>query len=140
VMARLPVPIIATVIGEGGSGGALALGVADRILMLEYAVYSVISPEGCASILWKDQKKVETAAREMKMTANDLVELGVADSIVQEPAGGAHRDSEAAADAVGEAVARELAAVAGLSRDKMLDARYEKFRRMGSFLESGPGA
>jgi acetyl-CoA carboxylase carboxyl transferase subunit alpha len=140
VMARLPVPIIATVIGEGGSGGALALGVADRILMLEYAVYSVISPEGCASILWKDQKKVETAAREMKMTANDLVELGVADSIVQEPAGGAHRDSEAAADAVGEAVARELAAVAGLSRDKMLDARYAKFRRMGSFLESGPGA
>ncbi len=81
-MARLPVPIIATVIGEGGSGGALALGVADRILMLEYAVYSVISPEGCASILWKDQKKVETAAREMKMTASDLVELGVADSIV----------------------------------------------------------
>jgi acetyl-CoA carboxylase carboxyl transferase subunit alpha len=140
VMARLPVPIIATVIGEGGSGGALALGVADRILMLEYAVYSVISPEGCASILWKDQKKVETAAREMKMTANDLVELGVADSIVQEPAGGAHRDPEAAADAVGEAVARELAAVAGLSRDKMLDARYAKFRRMGSFLESGPGA
>jgi acetyl-CoA carboxylase carboxyl transferase subunit alpha len=140
VMARLPVPIIATVIGEGGSGGALALGVADRILMLEYAVYSVISPEGCASILWKDQKKVETAAREMKMTSNDLVELGVADSIVQEPAGGAHRDPEAAADAVGEAVARELAAVAGLSRDKMLDARYAKFRRMGSFLESGPGA
>ena len=79
VMARLPVPIIATVIGEGGSGGALALGVADRILMLEYAVYSVISPEGCASILWKDQKKVETAAREMKMTATDLVELGIAD-------------------------------------------------------------
>ena len=140
VMARLPVPIITTVIGEGGSGGALALGVADRILMLEYSVYSVISPEGCASILWKDQKKVETAAREMKMTASDLVELGVADSIVQEPAGGAHRDPEAVADAVGEAIARELDAVAALSRDKMLAERYEKFRRMGSFLESGPGA
>ena len=111
VMARLPVPIIATVIGEGGSGGALALGVADRILMLEYSVYSVISPEGCASILWKDQKKVETAAREMKMTAPDLLELGIADAIVQEPAGGAHRDTDAAADAVGEAIARELEAV-----------------------------
>ena len=94
VMARLPVPIIATVIGEGGSGGALALGVADRILMLEYAVYSVISPEGCASILWKDQKKVETAAREMKMTASDLLELGIADAVIHEPAGGAHRDRE----------------------------------------------
>jgi len=140
VMSRLPVPIISTVIGEGGSGGALALGVADRILMLEYSVYSVISPEGCASILWKDQKKVETAAREMKMTASDLVELGVADSIIQEPAGGAHRDPDAVADAVGEVVARELVAVASLTRDKMLDARYEKFRRMGSFLESGPGA
>jgi len=137
VMARLPVPIIATVIGEGGSGGALALGVADRILMLEYSVYSVISPEGCASILWKDQKKVETAAREMKMTASDLADLGIADVVVQEPAGGAHRDPEAAADAVGDAVWRELSAVSGLSPDKRLDARYQKFRRMGAFLESG---
>jgi acetyl-CoA carboxylase carboxyl transferase subunit alpha len=140
VMARLPVPIIATVIGEGGSGGALALGVADRILMLEYAVYSVISPEGCASILWKDQKKVETAAREMKMTASDLLELGIADGIVQEPAGGAHRDPDGAADAVGEAVATALATVAALPTGKRLEARYQKFRRMGSFLESGPGA
>ena len=137
VMARLPVPIIATVIGEGGSGGALALGVADRILMLEYAVYSVISPEGCASILWKDQKKVETAAREMKMTAGDLADLGIADAVVQEPAGGAHRDPEAAADAVGEAVWRELSAVSALSTDNRLEARYQKFRRMGAFLESG---
>jgi acetyl-CoA carboxylase carboxyl transferase subunit alpha len=140
VMARLPVPIISMVIGEGGSGGALALGVADRILMLEYAVYSVISPEGCASILWKDQKKVETAAREMKMTASDLLELGIADAVVQEPAGGAHRDPDAAADAVGEAIARELSAVATLSVVARLEARYQKFRRMGSFLESGPGA
>jgi acetyl-CoA carboxylase carboxyl transferase subunit alpha len=138
VMARLPVPIICTVIGEGGSGGALALGVADRILMLEYSVYSVISPEGCASILWKDQKKVETAAREMKMTASDLLELGIADSVIQEPPGGAHRDPEAAADSVGEAIARELSTVAALSPQKRLEARYAKFRRMGSFLESGP--
>src|SRR6202012_4158182 len=94
VMARLPVPIIATVIGEGGSGGALALGVADRILMLEYSVYSVISPEGGASILWKDQKQVETAANQMKMTASDLHELGIADAIVPEPAGGAHRSHD----------------------------------------------
>jgi acetyl-CoA carboxylase carboxyl transferase subunit alpha len=140
VMARLPVPIVATVIGEGGSGGALALGVADRILMLEYAVYSVISPEGCASILWKDQKQVETAAGAMRMTATDLVELGIADSLVQEPAGGAHRDPDAAADAVGEAIARELAALTALTAAERVAARYEKFRRMGSFLESGPGA
>jgi acetyl-CoA carboxylase carboxyl transferase subunit alpha len=140
VMARLPVPIVATVIGEGGSGGALALGVADRILMLEYAVYSVISPEGCASILWKDQKQVETAAGAMRMTANDLVELGIADSVIHEPAGGAHRDPDAAADAVGEAIARELSALTALSPAERVAARYDKFRRMGSFLESGPGA
>jgi acetyl-CoA carboxylase carboxyl transferase subunit alpha len=140
VMARLPVPIVATVIGEGGSGGALALGVADRILMLEYAVYSVISPEGCASILWKDQKQVETAAGAMRMTATDLLELGIADAVVNEPAGGAHRDPEAAADAVGEAIARELTALTALTPAQRVEARYEKFRRMGSFLESGPGA
>ena len=110
---------------------------ADRILMLEYSVYSVISPEGCASILWKDQKKVETAAREMKMTASDLADLGIADAMVQEPAGGAHRDPEAAADAVGEAVWRELSALSALSEEKRLAARYQKFRRMGAFLESG---
>jgi acetyl-CoA carboxylase carboxyl transferase subunit alpha len=136
VMARLPVPIIATVIGEGGSGGALALGVADRIFMLEYAVYSVISPEGCASILWKDQKKVEVAAREMKMTAGDLVELGVADRVIGEPPGGAHRDPEFAAAAVGEAIAEALAELLPLESSARLAARYQKFRRMGSFLES----
>jgi acetyl-CoA carboxylase carboxyl transferase subunit alpha len=136
VMARLPVPIIATVIGEGGSGGALALGVADRILMLEYAVYSVITPEGCASILWKNQTRVEDAARAMKMTATDLVELGIADAIVQEPPGGAHRDHDAAAEATGDAIARELAALATQSTATRLAARYEKFRRMGSFAEA----
>jgi acetyl-CoA carboxylase carboxyl transferase subunit alpha len=136
VMARLPVPIIATVIGEGGSGGALALGVADRILMLEYAVYSVITPEGCASILWKNQTRVEDAARAMKMTATDLVDLSIADAIVQEPPGGAHRDHDAAAEAVGDAIARELATLATQSAAARLEARYEKFRRMGSFAEA----
>jgi acetyl-CoA carboxylase carboxyl transferase subunit alpha len=135
IMARLPVPIVATVIGEGGSGGALALGVADRILMLEYSVYSVISPEGCASILWKDQKQVETAARELKMTANDVVELGVADAVLPEPAGGAHRDVDLAASTVAEAIGAELETLCALRPAALLDARYEKFRRMGAFSE-----
>jgi acetyl-CoA carboxylase carboxyl transferase subunit alpha len=137
VMSRLPVPIIATVIGEGGSGGALALGVADRVLMLEYAVYSVISPEGCASILWKDQKKVETAAQELKMTAGDLVELGVADRVLPEPAGGAHRDPDQVAQTVREAIASDLAELSALSPEARLEARYQKFRRMGAFLDGG---
>jgi acetyl-CoA carboxylase carboxyl transferase subunit alpha len=136
VMARLPVPVIALVIGEGGSGGALALGVADRVLMLEYAVYSVISPEGCASILWKDQKKVETAARELKMTAADMLDLGVADRVIPEPPGGAHRDPEAAARAVGDAISDALSELVPLTVAARLDARYNKFRRMGSFLDS----
>ncbi|HEY7955833.1 MAG TPA: acetyl-CoA carboxylase carboxyl transferase subunit alpha, partial [Polyangia bacterium] len=131
------VPIIATVIGEGGSGGALALGVADRVLMLEYAVYSVISPEGCASILWKDQKKVETAAQELKMTAGDLVELGVADRVLPEPAGGAHRDPDQVAQTVREAIASDLAELSALSPEARLEARYQKFRRMGAFLDGG---
>jgi acetyl-CoA carboxylase carboxyl transferase subunit alpha len=136
VMARLPVPIVAIVIGEGGSGGALALGVADRVLMLEYAVYSVISPEGCASILWKDQKKVDIAARELKMTAADMADLGVADRVIDEPPGGAHRDPEAAARAVSEAVTDALTELAGMSVAARLQARYNKFRRMGSFLDA----
>jgi acetyl-CoA carboxylase carboxyl transferase subunit alpha len=135
VMARLPVPIISTVIGEGGSGGALALGVADRILMLEYAVYSVISPEGCASILWKDQKKVEQAAQELKMTARDILELGVADRVLSEPPGGAHRDPDQAATMVGEAITEELAGLLALTPAERLDQRYAKFRRMGAFLD-----
>ncbi len=136
VMARLPVPIIATVIGEGGSGGALALGVADRILMLEYAVYSVITPEGCASILWKNQTRVEDAARAMKMTATDLHELGIADQLVHEPPGGAHRDHDAAAEAVGDAIARALSQLITQPAAELLAARYDKFRRMGSFAEA----
>jgi acetyl-CoA carboxylase carboxyl transferase subunit alpha len=135
IMSRLPVPIVATVIGEGGSGGALAIGVADRILMLEYAVYSVISPEGCAAILWKDQKKVELAAAQLKMTAADLLELAIADRVLDEPPGGAHRDPEAAALTVGDAIAEELTQLERLSGDERLRARYDKFRRMGAFLD-----
>jgi acetyl-CoA carboxylase carboxyl transferase subunit alpha len=133
VMSRLRVPIIATVIGEGGSGGALALGVADRILMLEYAIYSVISPEGCASILWKDQKKVETAAQELRLTAKDLKGLGIADEVVREPPGGAHRDPDGAARAVGEAIERHLALLYSVPPVELVERRYEKFRAMGSF-------
>jgi acetyl-CoA carboxylase carboxyl transferase subunit alpha len=135
VMARLPVPIIATVIGEGGSGGALALGVADRILMLEYSIYSVISPEGCASILWKDQKEVETAARELRLTAPDLADLGVADEVLPEPVGGAHRDHDAAARAVGDAIARHLAELLAVPPAERLERRYAKYRQMGAYAE-----
>ena len=135
VMARLPVPIISTVIGEGGSGGALALGVADRILMLEYSVYSVISPEGCASILWKDQHKAEAAATQMKMTAQDLKELRIADRVIEEPAGGAHRQLDQAAESVGDAVESELAVLEKLSAVERIDLRYQKFRKMGSFSD-----
>jgi acetyl-CoA carboxylase carboxyl transferase subunit alpha len=135
VMARLPVPIIATVIGEGGSGGALALGVADRILMMEYAIYSVISPEGCASILWKDQKQVETAAHELRLTAPDLVELGIADEVLREPPGGAHRDADAAARAAGDAIARHLVELQAAPPERLLEERYGKYRAMGAFSE-----
>jgi acetyl-CoA carboxylase carboxyl transferase subunit alpha len=137
VMSRLRVPIIATVIGEGGSGGALALGVADRILMLAFSVYSVISPEGCASILWKDQKAIETAARELRLSARDLLELGICDRVVDEPDGGAHRAPEHAARRVGDAIEAALAEVAGLAPDKRLAQRYAKFRAMGAFTEDG---
>lgn len=138
VMAGLPVPIVAVIIGEGGSGGALALGVCDRLLMLEYAVYSVITPEGCASILWKDQAQVEVAATQMKMTAEDLKQLGVVDEVLAEPPGGAHHDHDAAAAAVGEALARQIRALQALSKDALLEHRYQKYRAIGRFLEEEP--
>jgi acetyl-CoA carboxylase carboxyl transferase subunit alpha len=137
VMSRLRVPIVATVIGEGGSGGALALGVADRILMLAFSVYSVISPEGCASILWKDQKAIETAARELRLSARDLHELGICDRVIDEPDGGAHRGPELAARRIGDAIEAALAEVSGLSDDKRLEQRYAKFRAIGAFTEEG---
>ena len=135
-MAGLDVPIVVTVTGEGGSGGALALGVGDRVLILEYGVYSVISPEGCAAILWKDQEKKPQAAEAMKITAPDLLELGVVDRIVPEPLGGAHTDVEAAAATVGEAIAAELDALEKLSAEERRDRRYRRFRALGVVLES----
>jgi acetyl-CoA carboxylase carboxyl transferase subunit alpha len=137
VMAGLPVPIVCAVIGEGGSGGALALGVANRILMLEYATYSVISPEGCASILWRDDGKKPEAAAAMKMTATDLLRLGVVDEVVPEAPGGAHRDHDASAKLLGEALRRHLAELLIMPPEKLREDRYRKFRHMGAFVESG---
>src|SRR5262245_50402523 len=139
VMAGLPVPIVCAVIGEGGSGGALALGVANRILMLEYATYSVISPEGCASILWRDDAKKPEAAEAMKMTASDLQRLGIVDEIVSESPGGAHRDHDLSARNLGDALRRHLAELLLLAPDKLREDRYRKFRHMGAYVESGSG-
>lgn len=132
-MARLQTPIIVTVTGEGGSGGALALGLGDRVMMMEYAVYSVISPEGCAAILWKDSQKKREAAEALRMTASDLKSLGVIDEIIPEPLGGAHTDPSAAAQAVGEAVSRCLAETERIPVGELLENRYRKFRAMGWF-------
>ena len=137
-MSQLQVPIIATVIGEGGSGGALALGVADRILMLENAVYSVITVEGCASILWKDGKSPELrekAASALRLTAPDLVELKVIDDIIPEPIGGAHADHDATAASLREALIKNLEELRKLKPDKLVRRRREKFLRMGQFTE-----
>jgi acetyl-CoA carboxylase carboxyl transferase subunit alpha len=137
-MSRLEVPIVATVIGEGGSGGALALGVADRVLMLENAVYSVITVEGCAAILWKDGKSPEMrerAASALRITAADLYELRVVDEIVPEPAGGAHANHEVTANAVHEVLTRQLDELRRFKPDKLVRRRREKFLRMGQFLE-----
>jgi len=133
-MARLPVPIIITITGEGGSGGALAIAVGDRIFMLENAVYSVISPEGCASIMWRDASKAEIAAEALKITANDILELKLIDEIVPEPEGGAHFDPEAAARLLEPYLARSLDELSQIPSEKLLEQRYEKFRRMGQFF------
>jgi len=130
-MARLPVPIIVVVTGEGGSGGALGLGVGDRVLMLEYAVYSVISPEGCAAILWKDQARAEDAAEALKLTAGDLKELRIIDEILAEPAGGAHMDPPAMAARVGAAIRRNLKQIRKTKPETLIARRYKKYRAMG---------
>ncbi len=135
-MADIAVPIIVTVIGEGGSGGALGIGVGDIVLMLENAYYSVISPEGCAAILWRDSAKSPDAAEALKLTAKDLLELGVIDKIVKEPLGGAHRDFEATAKAFDEAIASALKSFEKLSKKELISKRYEKFRSIGVFEES----
>jgi acetyl-CoA carboxylase carboxyl transferase subunit alpha len=134
-MADLSVPLIVTITGEGGSGGALALGVGDRVLILEYSTYSVISPEGCAAILWKDQTKRKQAADAMKITAPDLEELGIVDRVIPEPVGGAHMDPQETCRRVSEAVREALDEVSGLSPEELRDQRYEKYRRMGVFIE-----
>jgi acetyl-CoA carboxylase carboxyl transferase subunit alpha len=135
-MARLPVPIVVTITGEGGSGGALAIAVGDRVNMLENSVYSVISPEGCASILWRDSTKAEIAAEALKITARDLNELGIVDEIIPEPEGGAHLDHEASAASLGRVLDRSLRELLSLTPKDLLQQRYEKFRRMGLFFET----
>jgi acetyl-CoA carboxylase carboxyl transferase subunit alpha len=131
-MSRLSVPIISIVIGEGGSGGALALGVSDRILMLEHGVYSVISPEGCAAILWDDPAKVPDAAASLKMTAQDLIDLRIVDDVIPEPLGGAHREPKAVTDRVAKALTNQLSQLTDLSLDQLLTQRDHKYRRMGA--------
>ncbi|CAN5645672.1 acetyl-CoA carboxylase carboxyltransferase subunit alpha [soil metagenome] len=137
-MARLPVPVVAVVIGEGGSGGALALGVADRVLMMENAIYSVISPEGCAAILWKTSTAKDKAAHALKLTARDLVELRVVDALIPEPMGGAHHDWDAAAGALRSTLARELDALGAYTADALVRRRWDKFEQMGAWRVVGP--
>lgn len=135
VMSRLKVPIIVVVIGEGGSGGALAIGVGDRILMLEYATYSVISPEGCAAILWKDGSKADIAAKALKITAKDLHKLGIIDEVLKEPLGGAHQSIDATAITLKEALVRSLQGLKKFSQDELLEIRYKRYREIGKFQE-----
>jgi acetyl-CoA carboxylase carboxyl transferase subunit alpha len=134
-MMILRTPIVAVVIGEGGSGGALGIGVADRVLMLENAYYSVISPEGCAAILWKHRKHAPEAAEALKLNASELVNLGVIDGVVAEPLGGAHRDPAETGRNLKEAIVRALSELEKISTDKLVQRRYDKFRKMGRFQE-----
>lgn len=134
-MARLPVPIINVIIGEGASGGALGIGIGDRILMMENSWYSVISPEGCAAILWRDAAFAPKAAEAMKVTAPDLLNLGVIDEIIKEPEGGAHRDYDASAKAVTEAILKHLRELVKIPTKKVLEQRMEKFSKMGAWVE-----
>jgi acetyl-CoA carboxylase carboxyl transferase subunit alpha len=136
-MSRLKVPILVTITGEGGSGGALAIAVGDRVFMLENSVYSVISPEGCASIMWRDASKRDQAAQAMHITAPDLLGFGIIDAIVPEPEGGAHTDHAKMAENLGNVLAASLAELKKLSTKQLLDARYEKFRRMAQFFREG---
>ena len=136
-MARLKVPVIVTITGEGGSGGALAIAIGDRILMLENSIYSVISPEGCASIMWRDATKRDIAAEALRITSRDMVELGVIDAVVPEPPGGAHRDPKAAADLLASELHKQLSELQALSLEQLLAARYDKFRKMAQFYTEG---
>ncbi len=135
-MSALEVPIVVVITGEGGSGGALALGVGDAVLMLQYAIYTVIPPEGCAAILWRDASRAQEAAAVLKLTAWDLVGLDIVDEIIPEAEGGAQRDPDAAMAAVRQAVIRHLDALQGVSGERLRELRYEKYRRMGRQMES----
>lgn len=135
VMAGLETPILAAVVGEGGSGGALALGLADRVIMLSNAVYSVISPEGCAAILWNDASQKERAAEALKLTAPDLLELGLVDEVIPEPPGGAHSDPERTIEALGEAVRRHVEELAKIGSKRLIKPRAKKYMEMGRFAE-----
>ena len=135
-MSALPTATVAVVVGEGGSGGALALGVADRVLMLENSVYSVISPEGCAAILWKDSSQRERAAQALRLTSEDLLRLGVIDEIVPEPAGGAHTDPDAAGESLREALVRHVSELRRMRPERLVKKRAEKYAAMGAFTEA----
>ena len=135
-MFKLRVPIISVVIGEGGSGGALGIGVANKVFIMENAYYSVISPEGCAGIIWKDGAKAPEAAAAMKISAGELKKLDVVDDIIKEPLGGAHKDHEAAGNALYEMISNELNSLSELNEQEILDQRYDRFRKIGSFLEN----
>lgn len=139
-LAVVKVPVIASVIGEGGSGGALALGVANRVLVLEFGCYSVISPEGCAAILWKDGTRTEDAADCLKLTAPDLLRHHIVDEIVAEPPGGAHQDPDAAAGLLRAAISSHLTALSKLSPEQLVDDRYARFRSLGAFIDSAAGS
>lgn len=138
LMANLPVPIVCTVIGEGGSGGALGIGVGDKVFMLEHSYYSVISPEGCAAILWNSAGEAERAARALRLTSRDLLDLEVVDEVVPEPLGGAHRHPETMAEELKGRIKAELDRLGALSSEELLDARYERFRRIGALFGDEP--
>jgi acetyl-CoA carboxylase carboxyl transferase subunit alpha len=136
-MSRLAVPVVCVVIGEGGSGGALGMGVGNRVYMMENAIYSVISPESCAAIIWRDSGKAELAAAALKLTAPDLMALGLVDGIVPEPEGGAHNDYDASAESLREVLRGALAELSNVAPKDLVDQRYEKFRKMGNFFTEG---
>jgi acetyl-CoA carboxylase carboxyl transferase subunit alpha len=134
-MSTLKTPIVSVVIGEGGSGGALAIGVADRVMMLEYSTYSVISPEGCAAILWKDNTKADIAAKALRLNSKELLKLGIIDSVIKEPLGGAHRDLSLTSKNLEQAILDSLRLLRPLSIDELVESRYNKFRKIGVFTE-----
>ena len=136
VMSQLKIPILCVVIGEGGSGGALALAVGDRLLMLQHTIYSVISPEGCAAILWNDENRAEEAASALKLTAPDLLQMGIIDAIIPEPIGGAHRNHAAVFESVSEMLCKQLTTLSAISPEEQIQQRYNRLRKIGAYTET----